>query len=969
MRHACGVRYRVLGPVEVTDERGNLVPLAGSRQRALLACLLARQGEVVTADRLADSLWGEQQPSDPLAALQSQVSRLRQRLGAGAGLETVGGGYRLRCGPDDLDAAVFERLLAEAQTLSDPGSALRVLDSALLLWRGPAFGEFASDPDVSIAAAHLEGLRISAREQRAALLLAVGRPAEAAAAAAELVAEQPLREPAVEILVEASYESGRSSEALALYEDYRARLAEELGVDPGVELRRLHLAIVRGEADISRGGVTLPRPVTSYVGRGDEVHVVATALRDSRRVTLTGPGGVGKTRLAIEVGNRLAEELPDGVVFCDLSAVADAHAVPAVVASVLGIQRRHDRSMIERLVEVLGGRRALLVVDNCEHVRDAAAMLVQQVVERTAKVHVLATSREPLGIPGEQRIVVEPLSEEGAAELFADRARAARPGLTLSGEDDIAAVHRICREVSGLPLGVELAAARAAARTPVEIAADLAGRVDRLSATRSGPARHHSVAAVVDWSLDRLSESEQDLAEHLAVFAGGCTAESTAAVLGRNAAETADLLVALVERSLVAHRPVRGHTRYTVLEPVRARAEQRLRQRGLLDAARRAHASYFADLTARASAGMRTAEAARWVQTVDHEFANLRVACRWSLDTDGGASGLRLLAPLHLYEGFCTPTELAEWAEAACGATAASGHSALPTVLAIAAHGAWRRGDLTRAQRLTEQAARTAGSPEAITLASRASGRISLFEGRPQEAIARYRVGGAAARSAGDTFFELLAEADIALTRRFGGEADVAATADEVCARAEALDAPLMVAYACYVAGEARLKRSPEEALPRLRRAVQLARSSGARFIAAAAGLSATSIEVRHGDPEAALPDLAGLLHEWQRSGQWQWTWLTLRLCIDIFVRLGEHEPAAQLIGAMHASTTAGAVHGAGAKRLAGAEAALRTRLAPYDTLVSTGAALGDDGAVNLARHTLGELMRSSPTVERHSRR
>ena len=853
----------------------------------------------------------------------------------------------------------MSRLLAEAQTLSDPGSALQVLDSALLLWRGPAFGEYASDEDVSIAAAHLEGLRISARELRAALLLAAGRPAEAAAEAAVLVSEQPLREPAAEILVETLCEAGRSSEALTAYESYRTRLAEELGADPGAQLQRLYLGILRGEADPSRARAALPRPVTSYVGRGDEVLDVTQALRDNRLMTLTGPGGVGKTRLAIEVAGRLGEELPDGVWFCDLSAVADAHAVPAAVASILGIQRRHDRSMIARLVEVLGGRRALLVVDNCEHVRDAAAMLVQQVVERTAKVHVLATSREPLGVPGEQRIVVEPLSEEDGARLFADRARAARPGLALSGEDDVAAVYRICRQVSGLPLGVELAAARAAARTPVEIAADLAGRVDRLSATRSGPARHRSVAAVVDWSLDRLSEAQRDLAEHLAVFAGGCTVESAAAVLGRDVGETSDLLVALVERSLVAPRPVRGHTRYAVLEPVRARAEQRLRERGLLAGARRAHATYFAGMTARASARMRTPEAARWMQTVDHEFANLRAACRWSMDADGGQTALQLLAPLHIYARSSMPTELYEWAEAACAA-AAPGHPSLPAVLALAAHGAWRRGDLARAARLAERATQTEGSAQAMALAFLAFAEIPFLEGRREEAIARYRVASAAARTAEDTFFELLAEADIAVARAYSGDAAAVAAADEVCARAEALDAPLMVAYASFMAGETRLEHSPQEALPLLRRAVKLARSAGDRFTTVAAGLSATSVEVRHGDPEAALADLAGLLDEWQRAGAWNPTWLTLRLCIDVFVWLGEHESAAQLLGAMHASNTASPAYGADAKRIARAETTLCSALASYDALVSKGAALGDDGAVTLARHTLRSLMRSA---------
>jgi predicted ATPase/DNA-binding SARP family transcriptional activator len=916
------VRYRVLGPIEVADGRGDPAPLAGSLQRALLGALLAHAGQVVSAERLAESLWGEKQPADPAAALQSQVSRLRRRLGAGAELETVGPGYRLRPTPGELDAAVFERLLAEARVTTDAGQALRLLDAALSLWRGSAYGEGVGDPDVRMAADRLEELRNTAREEQAAALLALGRSDEAAEQAASLLRECPQRERAVEILVEALYEAGRTGEALAAYETYRARLAEELGLDPGEELRSLHVRVLRGGLDASRTRAALPHPVTSYVSRDDEVNGVSEAVREGRHVTLTGPGGVGKTRLAIEVARRLTEDFPDGVWFCDLAAVSDAHAVQAAVASILAVQRRHGRSIMERLVEVLGGRQALLVLDNCEHVRDAAARLAHQVVEHTAEIRVLATSREPLGVPGEQRIVVEPLTEDGGARLFADRAKAARPGLTLSA-DDFVAVRQICREVAGLPLAVELAAARAVARTPGEIAADLAGRVDRLSGTRSGLTRHRSVAAMVDWSLDRLADPERDLAEHLAVFAGGCTAESAAAVLGREVTDAADLLVALVDRSIVTPRKAAGHTRYFVLEPVRARAEQRLR---------------------------------------DRELANLRAACRWSLDADGADTGLRLLAPLYLYAWSRMPAELSEWAEVACGRAAAPGHPALPAVLALAAIGAWRRGDLPRARQLAERATAAEGPPDAVAPAYEALGDTLVLEGRLEEGVRLYGVASAKSAAGGDTFCELMFAGDIAVARGYAGDDGAVAAADEVCARAESLGAPLLVAWAHYIAGEVRLDRSPHEALPHLRRAVQVARGVGDRFTAGAAGLSATSVAVRFGDPNGVLADLAELVDLWQRAGSWNQTWVTIRLCVDVFVRLGEHEAAAQLLGALNASAAAAPVYGPDADRLASAEGTLRSRFgdASYDALAARGAALGDDRAVALARGTLGGLVKSA---------
>ena len=348
------------------------------------------------------------------------------------------------------------------------------------------------------------------------------------------------------------------------------------------------------------------------------------------------------------------------------------------------------------------------------------------------------------------------------------------------------------------------------------------------------------------------------------------------------------------------------------------------------------------------------------MQTVDHEFANLRAACRWSMDTDGGQTALQLLATApHL-----RPVQHADRTVRMGRGGMRGGR--IPGILRCPP--CWRSRRTVRGGVAIwrVQLGWPNGPPRPKGLHRRWRWPSWHSPRFPSSKVGGKRRLPATAwpvprrATAEDTFFELLAEADIAVARAYSGDAAAVAAADEVCARAEALDAPLMVAYASFMAGETRLEHSPQEALPLLRRAVKLARSAGDRFTTVAAGLSATSVEVRHGDPEAALADLAGLLDEWQRAGAWNPTWLTLRLCIDVFVWLGEHESAAQLLGAMHASNTASPAYGADAKRIASAETTLRSALASYDASVSKGAALGDDGAVTLARHTLRNLMRSA---------
>ena len=368
-------------------------------------------------------------------------------------------------------------------------------------------------------------------------------------------------------------------------------------------------------------------------------------------------------------------------------------------------------------------------------------------------------------------------------------------------------------------------------------------------------------------------------------------------------------------------------------------------------------------LTARASAGLRTSEAAFWLDTLDDELANLRVVSHWCLEADAVDSALWLLSPLYLYAWSRMPAEVSDWAEVACNRAAADRHPALPAALAVAAIGAWRRGDLQRARGLAERATAAHGPPGAVAHAFEALGDTLLLEGRPDEAMTHYRAASAHAGTAGDDFCELMYAADIALARGYAGDPAAGVAADQVCVRATQMGAPLLIAWAHFIAGEARLNRAPAQALPHLRKAAQIAQTLGDRFTATAATLSATSIQARLGDPRAALADLAQLVEAWHRVGSWNPTWVTIRLCVEVFVRLEEYEAAGRLLGALQASATAGPAYGTDAARLATAEATLRSWFgnAPYETLGDQGAALGDDGALALARRTLNTLAKQRP--------
>ena len=603
-----GWSFRILGPIEVSYA-GTALALGGPRHLRLLAVLLVHAGEPVGVGRLIEALWGEEPPRTAATMLHVRISELRTALRAGqrepaARIVTRRSGYVLQVGADEVDAGVFERLAAagrEALTSGDHERAGIHLRDALELWRGPPLAEVADQPFAVAEATRLEGLRMQALEDRIEVELALGRHGAVIVELEALVGEHPLRERLWLQLMLACYRAGRQGEALRAFGTVRSVLDEHLGIEPGIELQRLHTAVLRQDPALELRSVSpgdrgreppgnLPAQLTSFVGREPEVADVRRLLRDNRLVTLTGAGGVGKSRLGVEAAATLRTDTPGGTWLVELAALDRPGLVPHQVADTLGVCDQPGRRLPELLAERVGAASVLLVFDNCEHVIDEVSGLAQQLLGACARLRILATSRERLGITGEVLLPVSGLTvpEPGArgapaiggadaVRLLVERAASVQPGFVLR-DDTAAALAQVCQRLDGLPLALELAAARVNAYGIEQIAARLDDRFALLTqGSRSALARHQTLRAMVDWSYGLLNEPERRLFDRLSVFVGGFALE---AVEGEEEAAV-ELLGRLVDKSLVVAEPAgAGAHRYRLLETLRAYAHERLAERG-----------------------------------------------------------------------------------------------------------------------------------------------------------------------------------------------------------------------------------------------------------------------------------------------------------------------------------------------------------------------------------------------------
>jgi predicted ATPase/DNA-binding SARP family transcriptional activator len=869
------VEFRILGSLEVEDD-GQVVDLGGPRERILLARLLLSANRAVSADRLAEDLWSGEPPAHWLPTLRVYISRLRRALGPRAGtVVTEPPGYRLSMAADQLDAARFEELAAAARhhaSQGRPEAAAAALRQALDLWRGPALSDVADLPFAKADIARLEEARLNAIEDRVEAELACGRHASLTAELEGLVATYPLHERFWGQRMRALYRSDRQADALRTYQELRAYLKEELGLEPSATLRELELAILRQDPGLDwrppprAGGHPAagplppgpPRPGTqaqdpgrplpaddvaarlaaetsSFIGREAELAIIGEHLARSRLLTLTGPSGSGKTRLAIHAGAQASARHRSGVWLVDLAPTGGPELVAPAVAAALSIREEPGRPLIDSIASRLRDSDALLIVDNCEHVVDAAAQIIATLLAACPSLRVLATSQTRLGVPGEATWPVPPLSiptpaardpdvvgEAESVWLLCDRAALARPGFALTSEN-AGHVAEVCRRLDGIPLAIELAAARLNALTPAQMAARLDNRFQLLTGgSRADLPRHRTLRAAIDWSHDLLDKPEQVCFRRMAVFAGGCTLDAVEAVCADATLpleRVFEAVTSLVDRSLLTTEERCGSIRYGMLESIHQYAREQLDQAAEDGQLSSRHLAWLLELAGRAD--LDGADQSAWLDLLEADHDNFRSGLEWALTARQTEPALALagaLAPFWVVRGHIGQGR--RWLDAAIGAATAQDN---PRARATALDGAaqlasvhadydaqwayqheslriWQklgddarlahcladlgavahiRGEFPTARSLLNEAleaARHAADRRQIATALSGLGRLALHQDDLPEAIAYFEESMALFRQIGDLRRATVILGNLGVVARNQGEIDLART-------------------------------------------------------------------------------------------------------------------------------------------------------------------------------------------------
>lgn len=963
--------FGVLGPLQVMGDDGSTIVITGQRQRRLLSALLLHRGRVVSVGRLSELVWGEAISVDP-AALQSLVFRLRQRVD-GLDLAYRAPGYVLTVRDQCVDVGRFERLVLDAieGREFDAERSCVLLDEALGLWRGEPFEDLVDSDEARVEIERLDEVRCRAREERFELALDLGGAAGAIGDLEAFAAREPLRERPRHLLMRAYASLGRRAEALRVYDIYRRLLADELGVAPSPELRRHHDELLAADestlapdarVDSSRTRSSLRTPTSSFIGREDLVVETIGRLSDSRMITLLGPGGVGKTRLATEIARRLDGTGLDGVVFCDLTTATD-RTVTDVVIGAAGVESRSDQSDLDRLVEVLRHEPCCVILDNCEHVIDEAAAVAERLVEMTDNVVVVATSRERLAIDGERLVAVPPLAHTArraspATQLLVDRMTAVTG--RSPDADELEQLDELAGRLDGLPLALELAAARLLTLTPGEVIAGVDESIAVLRGGRRTVERHRSVEAALRWSYDLLDDSARTTLRAAASFGAPFDVADVAAVMAVDRADAMDALSVLIERSM-AHRDgerlhllhvVRSFAREQTTPAERDRWSERL-------------AAVMRDVAAALRDEFRTATGSAPIDGYIARIPDFRRAIEIGLTAEDADLVLRMVSSLRDLAFTSSSFELARWAEDAARLGERADHEMIVDGYAIAALGAWKRGSLDDTRRLLALAEsfveRYDLEPTYELLGAQAT--EDLAHGALERAIERLQQAAGLPAVMDDPIRRAETDGTLAICLAYAHRSDAIERADALATSMATEPSPVARAWGQYATGECRIHTDPTVARQHLERAVDLARAGGSTFIEGIAGASLASLDVRADDVDAAIAHYRRLLPLWLRAGLQSPYWTGMRAVVELLLRGGESIAATRLLGAVMAPGAGHDVYGDDAARLESLRVELVDRVGRehFQVEFTVGSRFDEAAAAQEATTAFDRMIRSAP--------
>ena len=923
---------RLLGAVSIEVD-GRTVAVGGAKPRRLLAALVVRRNSVLTTGELMAVLWGDDVPDSGLSTLQTYVARLRRVLPPPAHVLTEPPGYRLVVGPRDTDVGRFETAMTlAAQALPRfPEVALAQLEKGLGEWRGDALAEFAEEEWAMPEANRLAELRLQAREERLGALLAAQLHERAIGDAEAMTLEHPWRETPWRVLVSALHHTGRQGDALRAASSYRARLRDGLGLDPSPEFGALERDVATGGA-VARPAREKPRvegdrhpqvqgarrttrlavhPTVELIGREADLALIGDLFRRAQLVTLLGPGGIGKTQLALAFAATRTDSGNGGVAVIELSTVRDEASVVAAVATHLDVQTQQGRTLLESVLDVLATRTLLLVLDNCEHVLETAATFAQRLLQSCSDVQVLATSREPLGLPNETvyKVPTLPVAPAGAAPaelaaspavaLFLERSLAANADQEIDAPA-LASIAQLCRRLDGVPLAIELAAARTRALSPAEIIARLDDRFTLLTgSSRVADARHRSLRHLVDWSYELLDDSERLLFRRLSIFAGAFDLDAAERVCGFGAVprgSVAPVLASLVDKSMVHASSTGPRSTYRLLETLRDYGASlpgpaRPGRRELVER----HRNWTLDCCERGAVGLHGPDEREWIDGFERMFDDLRLAVFNALEDTDVDTALRIVVAAREHAFRHLRYELIGWAETALACADPHDHALAAAALGIVAYGRFARGEVDASIDLGLDAialARSCGT-DTMGIAERALGNACFFSGDMEGTAAAIDAQMESAVRSG-----LDARISHALyMRSLGGTRTGEFSAGLEDARlamehAQRSGNPTALAQARYALGVWLASSDPLQAREEVRRSESHAQDAGNLWFELFARTKNLWLQSIDGDPLAALRDFADVIEAWHRAGDWANQWLSLRHVFGVCCALGEDELA-----------------------------------------------------------------------------